>query len=111
MLTLINANVEKRQRHSLKSVIEHAALTTHNNASEHWIGQHGNLNNNVEKIKGAVKAFKSGEYIDVHAWYFTPKSFSEIISYLNQLDYISLKLDRLQHTAVGGIEFYAVLEK
>ena len=108
---VINANFEKRKKHSLKSVIEHRALTTHNNSAEHWRGQHGVLDNITERIKNAITEYVTNEYVDVHAFYFTPASFSQIISLLNQLGYIDFKINKLHDTPPNNIEFYCVLEK
>lgn len=107
---IINAHIEKRNKHSLKSVIEHRIIT-HNNPVEHWNGQHGVVDDLSSKIKNAIIEYNTHEYIDVHAWCFTPESFSQIIDLLNQLGYIDLAITRLHPTPVYGIEFYCVLEK
>jgi SAM-dependent methyltransferase len=108
---VINANQEKRTRHSLKNVIEHLGLTTHNNAKKHWFGIHGNIEKNSERIANAIKEYNKNEYIDVHAWYFTPNSFIKIINQLYQLGYIDFKISSMQRTPFLQHEFYAVLEK
>ena len=50
-------------------------------------------------------------YIDCHAWYFTPKSWTEIISELRSLDLIRFEIDFLQETQCNDLEFYSVLRK
>ena len=107
---IINAHVEKRTKHSLKSVIEHKALTTHNNPLKHWLGIHGDTNN-ISRIKEAIVEFNTNKYIDVHQWYFTPKSFSSNISLLNQLGYIDFKINKIYSTRFKRLEFYVVIEK
>lgn len=108
---IINANFEKRKKHSLKSVIEHRALTTHNTPSEHWVGQHGDVNNIADRIKKAIHEYTTKEYIDVHSWYFTPETFSQIINVLNQLKMVDFTINRLHSTPVNHVDFYCVLEK
>ncbi|MDQ8054592.1 MAG: class I SAM-dependent methyltransferase [Pedobacter sp.] len=107
---VIDAHLNKRTKHSLKSVIEHRTIT-HNHPADHWRGQHGEVEDVINKIKNAIDEYQSNDYIDVHAWYFTPESFSGLISLLNELGYIDLKICRLHETPLYGIEFYAVLEK
>jgi len=108
---IINNHVEKREKHSLKSVIEHRAFTTHNNAGRHWAGDHGTIEGNNQKVKDAITEYNTGAYIDVHAWYFTPDSFSHIIKSLHELGYIDLKIRELYPTPYGSLEFYVVLER
>jgi len=107
---IIDAHFNKRTKHALKSVIEHRTIT-HNHPADHWRGQHGEVDDVVNKIKNAIIEYQTHDYIDVHAWYFTPETFSGIISLLNQLSYINLKIARLHQTPLYGIEFYCVLEK
>lgn len=108
---VLNAHYEKRKKHSLKSVIEHRALITHNNSIDHWKGNHGVLENIAEKIKDAIGEYNRSDYIDVHSLCLTPTSFSQIISLLNQLGYSDLTVERLHETAPNEIEFYCVLVK
>jgi SAM-dependent methyltransferase len=108
---VINAHFEKRKKHSLKSVIEHRALTTHNNSSDHWGGEHGVINDISDRIKNAITEHSMNEYVDVHAFYFTPNSFSQIINLLNQLGYIDFVVNWLHETSPENFEFYCILEK
>jgi len=108
---IIQAHLDKKQKHSLKSVIEHRALTTHNIASKHWRGDHGKLENTSQKIKAAMEEYHTGAYIDVHAWCFTPDSFAEIVTLLEQMDYIDLAINKIYPTPYKSLEFYVKLEK
>ncbi len=96
---------------SVKSVIEHRALPTHNNAFKHWIGSHKLKADIPSKIKNALTEYMENDYVDVHSWYFTPKSFSNIIGLLHQLGYIDFTINKLQSTPFGSLEFYVELEK
>ena len=106
----------KRNVHTLSSVLEHRALTTHNDPVRHWKGDHGGRPNPkelYERIQLACDeyylAFDS--YIDVHAWQFTPLGFCEIIEALNGLNLCKLELIQLNNTPYGRFEFTAILKK
>jgi SAM-dependent methyltransferase len=110
---VIQAHREQRRTHSLASVIEHVALTTHNDSHRHWAGDHGprvhaDLPVRVDK---AIRDhdFGMGRYIDVHAWYFTPDGFRTIVDTLNALEMTGLELAGVYDPARGRNEFCAVL--
>lgn len=110
---VLQAHEQKRKLHTLRSVIEHYALTTHNEAWRHWMGFHGSRYADVHQIRNAIEEFNRNPsaYIDVHAWQFTPASFAGIISILRQMKYISLSVEKIYPTRPGSFEFYAVLKK
>ncbi|MCU0429656.1 MAG: class I SAM-dependent methyltransferase [Cytophagaceae bacterium] len=110
---VLHYHFEKRKAHSLKSVIEHRALTTHDSPFRHWRNDHGSIQNLKDRIRNALKEYENanGKNIDVHAWYFTPDSFVEIIQLLNQLDFIELSVKEIIPTKYGSVEFFAVLTK
>lgn len=111
--SVLEAHHQNRKIHTMKSVIEHQALTTHNDARRHWLGDHGKLSETAKKAESAMNAFvkADGEYMDVHAWQFTPQSFSEIIHILNLTNYIDFVVEQIYPTPVATLEFYAVLKK
>lgn len=111
---VMQAYEDARTVHTLKSVIEHRALTTHNDTQRHWNGNHGN--NEVRqsaRIANALAEYTaaSGGYIDVHAWYFTPPSFRAIVTALRGLGLIGLEIAGLYHPAFGRNEFCAILQR
>lgn len=112
---IIEVHVEKRQQHRLGSIIEHRCLTTHNNPYLHLLGMHGKLKTGralSEMIDSAIQEFNSAaEYIDVHAWYFTPAMFSNLITQLFYGGFINLTLDKIYETVPGQLEFFAILRK
>ncbi len=110
---ILEAHEAQRIVHTLKSVIEHRALITANNATEHWKKtQKGVPKVDPAKVNNALKEWRNaqGAYIDVHAWYFTPDSFAEIISLLNKLSLIDLEVERLYPTRRFRNEFWAILK-
>lgn len=103
--------------HTLKSVVEHLALTTHNDARQHWESfQPGRLQPaspvSVDRVKVAVEKWQStDEYIDVHKWQFTPDSFAEIIAILQKMQLTRFKVARIYPTQFGQLEFWAIIQK
>lgn len=111
---VIDAHFRQPKVHSLKSVIEHRALMAHNDASAHWNERdlvRGEIDR--ERVMNAISEWKQaeGKYVDVHAWYFTPDSFSEIVGILNDIGLIEFRIDVLYHTRRGSNEFWAILGK
>jgi len=103
---------ERRTIHSLRSVIEHRALTTHNDSERHWRGDHGLRSEGLKgRIEAAIREYEDaqGIYIDVHAWYFTPENFSSIISGLRELGLNSFEVHRAYPTRRPANEFWMIL--
>lgn len=72
-------------RHTMINVVKHFSYETHNDASRHWNGDHadpGYFEGRISRARWALDLFEraAGAYLDVHAWQFTPASFSRIIS-------------------------------
>ncbi len=109
---VLEAYIERRTRHSARHVIEHIALTCHNDILRHWNGDHGeppDLNNHVVPL--AMSHFEAlrETYIDVHAWKFTPKNFREIVSALRHHGLTRLEIERVYETGIGRNEFAVVM--
>ena len=106
----LQAHEEQRTRHTLASVVEHRALTTHNDAKLHWQGDHGNPHADPDRVRAAMEEWASqAGYLDVHAWQFTPASFREVISVLCALGLTGLSVLRIYDTRHGTFEFGAIL--
>lgn len=102
-------------RHPLPKVIEHRALTTHNDAARHWMGDHVDpwyYEEIPQKTELALKEFldADGGYVDVHRWQFTPDSFAGIVSSLFDRGEIKLKLRDIQQTPADDMQFTAILQ-
>ncbi len=113
---VLQAYVEERKVHSLRSVVEHRALVTHNDPGLHWRGLHAPLKveePEEETIRKAITEYHNadGGYIDVHAWQFTPESFKKLIKILNKLHFCDLYAERVYQTPRDRQEFTAVLRK
>lgn len=111
---IVQASVEKHVKPSIWKVIEHRAMTTHNNSIEHWRGNSGAHGDDLkERWKAAEVEFNlaKGKYIDVHCWQFTPNSFASIVSNLYNLGMISFQVEHIFETPTNDLEFCVVLRK
>lgn len=110
---VVQAFREQRKVHTFNSVVEHRALTTHNNVWRHWCGLHAMDKDVVNTARAAATEWVAakGRYIDVHAWQFTPSSFKALAHSLARLGYLAMTLVRLYPTPLGRSEFFAVFEK
>ncbi len=113
---VIQASVDCRRTHTLASVIEHRALTTHNDCIRHWNGDHFDSNyfsTIVSRAKSAVREHldAQGAYVDVHAWQFTPAEFRQLMTMLFDGGYTKMKPMRVFETPHGRNEFTAIFSK
>jgi SAM-dependent methyltransferase len=111
---VIVAHREQRKTHTLRSVIECRALTTHNDNVRHWQGDHGIIFEGFEeRLQAALEEYyvADGKYIDVHAWYFNPDSASAILSALQSMGLSKLEVQRVYPTRYGANEFWMILKR
>lgn len=113
---VVEAHHAGRMRHRLASVIEHRALTTHNDQKRHWAGDHLDkdyFSTIASRTEAALAEYDgAGEgYIDVHAWQFTPESLRAIMAQLAKLYYSPFDPSLVFATPSGKNEFTAVLTK
>lgn len=110
---VLQAHRDRRRTHNLASIVEHVALTTHNDSHRHWAGDHGDPlpRDRAARLAKAMRDhdFALGRYVDVHAWYFTPDRFAEIVGALGALGLVGLEVAGVYDTAHGRNEFCAVL--
>lgn len=112
---VLGAFSSERTLHRASDIIEHLALSTHNDAHRHWTDDHGEPA--WCRDKGIVRhallhaVSNKDRYVDTHAWQFTPQSFREILQVLADIGLSPFCLQRVYPTLRGTFEFYAVLEK
>jgi hypothetical protein len=112
IVEVVKAHEEKLTRPSIWKVIEHRALTTHNDPVLHWQNNHGVQNLDIlARFNAAKSEFNNahGKYIDVHCWQFTPKSLAIVIDALYELGLIDFKVEKVWETPENDLEFCAVL--
>jgi SAM-dependent methyltransferase len=113
---VLAADAEAREVHTLTSILYHYAETTHNSALRHWLGIHRSSGTSppyVERLRAALEVTRdrSGDYIDVHCWCFTPPSFLTVLNTLSEMNMIRLGIERVYGTPMGSSEFFAILQK
>jgi len=114
---VLDAFIEKRRRHSARSILEHRLLLTHNDAEQHWTGDHGADPRRrppdadfVAQIADNLRTLPGQDgYIDTHAWQFVPDSFAALIGTLHAAGLTPFEVERVYPTLRPGNEFYAVL--
>ena len=94
---VIFANRTNQRTHSIAKVIEHHALTTHNETKLHWKRSLCQCVDytpiDVKRVSEAIDLFDEakGEYIDVHSWQFLPHTLTDILRTLIALKYIAFR--------------------
>ena len=111
---VLEAHDERRKTHGIRSVIEHIALVTHNDAARHWAGDHAELpvSDQPRRIAEAMAYYEANRdgYLDVHAWCFTPKNFLRIMETLSLMGLTKLKPVAVYDTPANRMEFCAILQ-
>jgi SAM-dependent methyltransferase len=114
---VLQAHEERRTRHTLRSLVEHRALATHNDAVAHWAEarpyRFDGRAVDAEPVRQALQEYRSsnGAYVDVHAWYFTPDSFLHLVRLLHALGLTALQVERLYRSRRNHLEFWAILSR
>jgi hypothetical protein len=111
---VIQAHRERRTTHSPASIVLNS-MHAHNGSLRHWLGLHGARprvpagDEDVRRFLDEIERTSEGEYIDVHAWRFTPRGFRDIVDDLRRLGKINFEAEQVFDTAFGAFEFCAVL--
>ena len=110
---VLQAAEEKRTRHTLASVVHLIAGGTHNDAARHWRADHADPEYHpayAQRVTRALEIFQGayGEYIDCHAWRFSPDRFAEICTVLFDLGCTRLQLLDIGDTRENTQEFSAI---
>jgi SAM-dependent methyltransferase len=116
---IMEGYMHRRTRHSMAKVIADKMMHTHNDPLRHWLVDHGRdpryegpseyRKNCI--IQGMAYYENGKEYIDAHAWHFTPDTFGSIIEELFALNISPFDIKRIYPTVFGSFEFYALLHK
>jgi 2-polyprenyl-3-methyl-5-hydroxy-6-metoxy-1,4-benzoquinol methylase len=109
---LVEAHVLCAERHSLSSLFDSAAYTVLLDGAITWsVGAHGALTyqSPFDRAREAVTAYRQNEpeYVDCHAWQYTPASFELALLELAALGLTTLVVTSRHDTV--GCEFYVTL--
>lgn len=110
---IVDAYNKNLTKHPFKKILMHKFLTTHNDSAQHWKGSNGEKKfyNLPKRLIRNLYKESLNKYIDVHSWFFTPSSFSSIITELFNKKYTSLQIERVYSTRFGSCEFFVILKK
>lgn len=111
---VLDAYAAKRSKPSPGQIFDHIANAAKRNGEIAWAaGDVGGADGLMHTLNEArdhwAHALGPSEYVDVHAWRFTPASFRLIVSDLASLGLINLEIKSEFDTK--GCEFYATLGK
>jgi len=112
---VLGAHIEKRRRLLPSTLLQNELFGCHNNEYNHWLNDHGPhpmTKLTIERIRECMTNAQRllTEYVDSHAWKFTPESFDLIIELLYLLELQPWRIERIWTTARGSNEFYAILK-
>lgn len=93
-----------RSKPTDQAIRDHRVNVTHNVSPLHWVGFHGRKIDDRAAAHRDVAAWEAGEYIDVHQWQFTPRTFRGIMGQLPNIEGVAVF-----DTAFGSMEFMAIL--
>jgi hypothetical protein len=109
---VLHYHLSKTKFHTVKSVIEHRAMTCH---GDYWNNPPLSKKAEAGVVAAAIQEYedcmKRGEYLDVHSLQFTPDSMKTIIDLLSELGYVDFTVDKVYPTLHGSVEFFVVLRK
>jgi glycosyltransferase involved in cell wall biosynthesis len=112
---VIAAYIEGRTRHQLRTFINQSAYFVNKGSKAGWSYEDNaefELANSLAMVEDVIKNFndsETSEYVDSHAWAFTPASFRLLIYELNLLGYIDWIVGGID--AAPGVEFYVWLKR
>ncbi len=110
---LLAAHAEQRSRHTRRVAFDHVAYAVNNGGVGAWGQQPTQELRFFHTVEEARKLFdlieKREDYVDLHAWRFTPASFELLLLELARLGETNWCVDRV--TPANGCEFFAWLRR
>lgn len=111
---VLAAHAERRTVHTAQAVLAHHLEITHNTSIFHWLGLHGRAKPDAAQVVQAradAARAAAGEYVDVHAWIFSPARFLQVMQSLRRDGLIGLDVVSVHETGFGQHEYFAVLRR
>ena len=108
----ITAFQECRDRHTAETHFDNAAFAVNKGGDAGWLETDTREPCFASDLAGAVTHWRMAEkeeYVDAHAWVFTPATFELIVLELSELGYLNLRLDQRRENPTT--EFYARLKR
>ena len=115
---VLDAYYSDRKIHTLKNLIQHYCMKSHNNPDDHWRYYTNNIRElykptDVLKVMNTLLDYANADkefFLDAHAWYFTPWNFSDIMNCLIKLELVKFEKVICNGTVENNQEFTAILE-
>lgn len=110
---VIEAHMQKRKKHTFKSLLEQRLLISHNSPERHWNNDHS-YDVKVDRINiNDLFELSKGDYIDLHAWQMHDNDFKKIFDQLKDLNLIpnTFQLEKEWKTERNSNEFAILLCK
>ena len=112
---VLTAYKEKRKLHTFNTWLI-GLQPAHNDPARHWHDDHGEQKTLTREMydEATVRyetAKDEGQYVDMHAWRFTPESMREILMTLYKEEFIHFKIREVYPTEQNTCTFFVVLEK
>jgi Methyltransferase domain len=109
---LVHAYLDQATIPSPRQVFDHYSSAVHWRGLIGWgeeppFGELVAAHGEPEAMERATAAAATGEYVDVHCWVFTPRSFCRVIDSLQRLHLVPFSVETC--TATTGGEFFATL--
>ncbi len=109
--SVLDANDQRRSRHSPGAVFDHFSSAVRNGGLIAWSHDSAGALNLIHTLEQTRQLYEtslvSDEYVDTHAWQFTPKSFELLLFDLCFLERTDWQIQSL--TPSTGCEFYVRL--
>nr|WP_246712652.1 methyltransferase domain-containing protein [Rhizobium sp. BK399] len=112
---VIQAHSERRRRPGLRVVMDHFANVTRADTWKLWDNyswaDHAPYFHDDSFLPHAMEKWQDGEYVDVHAWVFTPWHFMHLMDRMTSEMGLKFDLCYFLTTQDHDLEFYVQLER
>lgn len=112
LAAVIDAHEDKRSRHSIGSAVDYYLNVCRLAPNATWAeasNQTLSFIHGMPEVEQSTADLRAGEFVDLHAWCFTPSSFRLILSDLYDLGLT--KLREVSFVEMKGVEFFVVLSR
>jgi hypothetical protein len=103
---------EQRSKHTAKTHFDNAAFACNRNGDAGWLETDTRPLAAASDLAGARQHWNMADkpdYVDAHAWIFTPASFELMVIEISELGHLDLRLERREENPTT--EFYAWLRR
>ena len=116
VVDLLDAHLNRARKPRTRQILDHAlSVATGVDARKIYTGEMplsavSRAYDPMRAIDIARAALETGQYVDVHCWVFTPRSFAEAMRTLVELEVIAMRCAGFHDTDLELFEFYVFLQ-